>query len=374
MHVVTIEFFWHSEIGRRLARPIVPVRTHDRLDELIDPTKFSKSEIEATARMLRTGEPGPFPEEPELLIAEQEGIHLEHSNGVCLLEHHSYYDEGCLVLRSKDLADYLDAANAIVHSDQYKDRDASFPNINVQIIDAGPEASSKYLQLGGQRRKRRRKPEETEYSVHVTRIIDGEVMWVDENTNEVIRSTGLLVDQEPEAEPANALDEVVAILGEVAVDSHDQRPVAADPFGRLKDAVDPFERLTEEQRKQLSTLLTDFERMSIGGVVLDLSERAINESDVDYLKAGAMVADLGATQHDPRDMIIQLSTWHQAATELGLDATAPTSVVSAEMYRIFVHYYDNFLVRTEAGRDLANFGLTRVEKDGRVQILPSHLV
>ena len=34
----------------------------------------------------------------------------------------------------------------------------------------------------------------------------------------------------------------------------------------------------------------------------------------------------------------------------------------------------NFLVRTEAGRDLANFGLTRVEKDGRVQILPSHLV
>ena len=213
METITIEFYWNDEWKKRSLRPKLSVNKFGMLSTIATVTSKQLTLPEA-ARVLRTGKAAdPSSDSPELVASDQEGVRLEHSNGLCVLDHITHQKYGDILLRSEDMADYFDAVDQAMQSDAYKDPAASFPDIDVPIIDASDDANSTYLRMGGERRYRTRKPEENEYLVHVSRIVDGEVMWVNEKTGEVIRPTGIMVDQEPKAEPANALDEVVAILG-----------------------------------------------------------------------------------------------------------------------------------------------------------------
>ena len=121
----------------------------------------------------------------------------DSSNGVCILDHNSYLDAGCIVMSSSEMADYLDAAFTFVFSDTYGDPNASFPSIEASLIASGPDACGEYLRVGGQRSYRASAERDNETRVYVTRNIDGEFMWVDEETGEVLRSTGIFIDQSP---------------------------------------------------------------------------------------------------------------------------------------------------------------------------------
>ena len=198
MEVATIEFVWHAATARWLQRPKSGVGAHGFLSELIEPRLIKdRSTIEPIPDMLRTGAPGPNPDFPEFLFGHEEGVQLEHSNGISSLDHDSYDELGCIVLRSKDLADYLDAAFAIVWSDSYQDPNASFGELDVPIIASGEDACGEYLRAGGQRRRITSSGtylvalgEEPKYRVYVSQNIDGEFMWVDERTGDVAGPTG----------------------------------------------------------------------------------------------------------------------------------------------------------------------------------------
>ena len=393
MKTLRVSTFYMPQYERFFPRVLSDVPSHKLLEDVIHPALANDTQQARTFMMLAGETPPPLG--GQYAGAESLEVFDEHtggdesntlwcSNGFCLLEGYRGWVEGWpqlgLCLTADQLAAYLRSMSEIIFSDGYrsKDRDAVFPDVAVEILADDNEADAQltYWSLGGIGRRiervehdrgPKRKRNKNLKRVLITQRIEDEIWWVDEATGKPERQVRTA---EPDPDPLNEIAKVIELY---LPEQLDMGSTVADTLWHFTEVARSYTDLDAAGRQAVMEMFNDHQRTHLTDLVATLGERAMNETDPDFLVGAALAVEVQSAPPLPQEIHPRVfGIVHHCAEQLGIEPSTPSEIAPGDPFPIFNEGYTRFLtVTSEAERGLANFGLQQVQIDRRIRIRPS---